>query len=46
MHAGGAPLSNWAWGGGGGNISLTSLVEVMVGDFPNHEDLMRFARRL
>ena len=33
-------------GGGGGTISLLSLVEVMVYDFPNHEELMRFARRL
>ena len=33
-------------GGGGGTISLRSLVDVMVEDFPNHEDLMRFARRL
>ena len=32
--------------GGGGTISLTSLVEVMVEDFPYHEGLMRFARRL
>ena len=39
-------LEQLGLGGGGGTISLTSLVEVMVGDFPNHEELLRFARRL
>ena len=39
-------LEQLGLGGGGGTMSLTSLVEVMVGDFPNYEELMRFARRL
>ena len=39
-------LEQLGLGGGGGTISLTSLVEVMVDDFPNREELMRFARRL
>ena len=39
-------LEQLGLGGGGGTMSLTSLVEEMVGDFPNHEELMRFARRL
>ncbi len=39
-------LEQLGLGGGGGRISLTSLVEVMLDDFPNHEELMRFARRL
>ena len=39
-------LEQLGLGGGGGTISLSSLVEVMVDDFPNHEELMRFARRL
>ena len=38
-------LEQLGLGGGGGTISLASLVEVMVDDFPNHEELMRFARR-
>ena len=38
-------LEQLGLGGGGGTISLTSLVEVMVDDFPNHEELMRFAMR-
>ena len=32
--------------GGGGTISLKSLVEVMADDFPNHEELLLIARRL
>lgn len=39
-------LEQLGLGGGGGTISLTALVEVMVDDFPNHKELMRLARRL
>ena len=39
-------LEQLGLGGGGGTMSLTSLVEVMMGDFPSNEELMRFARRL
>lgn len=39
-------LEQLGLGGGGGTMSLTSLIDVMVGDFPNHEALTRFARRL
>ncbi len=39
-------LRHLSLGGGGETITLTSLVDVMVEDFPTHEVLLRFARRL
>ena len=39
-------LEQLGLGGGGGTISLRSLVDEMADDFPHHEELMLFAGRL
>ncbi len=39
-------LEQLGLGGGGGTISLSSLVDVMTDDFPHHDELLLFAARL